>query len=339
MLDRFRCQEEAEMQGRNFRRLVTLAAMAAGAACGGSSGGSSSGPVIAISPTAGGGQTGTVGEDLGQMLKATVTEDGAPKASATVDWSSTATGAAFVPTSSITDANGVAQTLWTLGTVAGTQTATAKVSGTNKAVTFSATATADAPVAFTKVAGDNQGQEANQAFSTVLSAKVADQYGNGVGSITVNWAVTSGTATVSNPTSQTNAQGVASMGVTAGATLGAVTVEATTAAVAATTLTYHLSVVPPPIQISVGNPAYYRSDVNASQNPANDNIVVGQSVIWHWVDVGFHGVRSTHSPTFPSEVGTQSSGTYRVTFTAPGIYQYDCSVHGLQMTGNITVTP
>jgi plastocyanin len=31
------------------------------------------------------------------------------------------------------------------------------------------------------------------------------------------------------------------------------------------------------------------------------------------------------------------SGTYAVTFTAPGTYQYDCAVHGKLMTGTIVV--
>jgi plastocyanin len=29
--------------------------------------------------------------------------------------------------------------------------------------------------------------------------------------------------------------------------------------------------------------------------------------------------------------------TYSVTFTTPGTYQYDCAVHGEQMTGTIVV--
>jgi len=42
------------------------------------------------------------------------------------------------------------------------------------------------------------------------------------------------------------------------------------------------------------------------------------------------------SQSFASSA-VQSSGTYSLTFTSPGTYQYDCAVHGSAMTGTVVV--
>lgn len=91
--------------------------------------------------------------------------------------------------------------------------------------------------------------------------------------------------------------------------------------------------------ITVGN-IFYASAHNGSQNPAVDTITRGVTVTWSWNESGTpHGVVSTGSPTFTSEVGTQSTSgaTYRVTFNTAGTYTYNCVVHGGLMTGRIVV--
>jgi plastocyanin len=91
--------------------------------------------------------------------------------------------------------------------------------------------------------------------------------------------------------------------------------------------------------VTVGD-IFYKSVLNGTSNTAIDTVAVGGTVTWTWAanETLPHGVQSTGSPSFAS--GTIQSGggsTYQVTFAAPGVYQYDCAVHGQLMTGTIVV--
>jgi len=69
-------------------------------------------------------------------------------------------------------------------------------------------------------------------------------------------------------------------------------------------------------------------------------VAVGATVTWTWTNnLGVsHSVQSQGSTAFASSPIMGGSGqTYAVTFPAPGIYQYDCAVHGTAMTGTIVV--
>ena len=68
---------------------------------------------------------------------------------------------------------------------------------------------------------------ARNATSTPLTVTVKDQNGDPITGRTVNWAVATGGGTLASSTSVTNAQGVATMTYTAGATAGTATVTAT----------------------------------------------------------------------------------------------------------------
>jgi plastocyanin len=49
-------------------------------------------------------------------------------------------------------------------------------------------------------------------------------------------------------------------------------------------------------------------------------------------------VQSTGSPSFASgPIQSGGGSTFQVTFAAPGVYAYDCAVHGQSMTGRIVV--
>ncbi len=92
--------------------------------------------------------------------------------------------------------------------------------------------------------------------------------------------------------------------------------------------------------VTVGAGIQFASGHNGSRNPAVDTIAVGGTVTWTWgansAVYGGHSVQSAGSLGFASST-VQSSGTYSVTFTTPGAYQYDCAVHGTAMTGTIVV--
>jgi len=93
------------------------------------------------------------------------------------------------------------------------------------------------------------------------------------------------------------------------------------------------------VTVTLGN-NFFRSDRNASANPAVDTVLAGGKVIWTWVNTGTvpHNVASVGAPSFttgPLETGNGSR--YVVAFTTPGSYQYNCDIHGNMMTGVIVV--
>jgi plastocyanin len=90
--------------------------------------------------------------------------------------------------------------------------------------------------------------------------------------------------------------------------------------------------------VAVGKGIQFVSRHNGSMNPAVDTIAVGGTVTWAWSGSLPHSIRSVGSPSFASSDTRTGSGTYAVTFTAPGTYRYDCVVHGQAMTGAVVVT-
>jgi plastocyanin len=316
--------------------------------CGGDGGDSNGGtppPTTAIAKTStnsGDAQSGTVGQPLANALRVVVTEDGAPLSGATVAWATTAAGGSVDPASAATGADGVANTTWTLGTVSGAQTATATLSGASGSpVTFAATATAAAATTIAEAGGNSQTGEIGTQLGTPVQAKVSDQFGNGVEGVVVAWEASGGT--VSAASVPTDAAGISAVNVTLGSTAGPVTITATVDGLGGSPLTFNATAtVPAPIPttaaITVGN-IFFRSNRNNTE-PAVDTVAVGGSVTWTWVNTGAepHSVRSTGSPSFPSSgILTGNGESYNHTFSIAGTYNYDCSVHGSQMTGRIVV--
>lgn len=62
-----------------------------------------------------------------------------------------------------------------------------------------------------------------------------------------------------------------------------------------------------------------------------DTVAVDDSVTWTWTG------SSTHSVTFAvgASSATQSTGTFKRTFSPAGTYAYHCMVHGVAMSGVI----
>ncbi len=89
--------------------------------------------------------------------------------------------------------------------------------------------------------------------------------------------------------------------------------------------------------VTAGPGIQFVSGHNGSTNAAVDTIAVGATVTWSWTGSLPHSVQSVGSTSFASSGTMTGSGTYAVTFTAPGTYQYDCAVHGQLMTGTIVV--
>lgn len=322
-----------------LQRVASVFLSVAVVSCGGGDGGGGGGgnnpvKVLAKAASSGDNQAGIVGAALVNAFCVIATEDGAAKAGVTVSWS-TPSGGQLSAAQTSTAADGTACSTLTLGHTSGAQTAVATSSGsTGSPLTFHATANPDAPVDLQKNGGDLQTDPINTVVSTPVSVKASDQFGNGVSNVTVNWAVTSGTATMVPTLGTTNGSGISSSTVTLGGTAGPITITATSAGLNGSPLTFNLTASPPPLPVSVANFAF-TSGHNGSSNPAVDTVAAGGAVQWTWVS-GSHGIESLGPQHFTnSSIGTGL--TYTVVFTQPGTYNYQCLVHLSLMTGTIVV--
>lgn len=131
------------VSGHRFS-LIALVAMA-GAGCNGDDGPSQAQLKIEKSPVKSGDeQSGLVGTKLGNDLRVFVTRDDQPANGISVAWF-TSEGS-INPTTSISDADGIASTSWTLGPTTGTKAATATIlTAQGSPLAFTAEATTSGP--------------------------------------------------------------------------------------------------------------------------------------------------------------------------------------------------
>lgn len=165
---------------------------------GGGGGGSDGGDTtddFTVAAAGGDAQTGTVGEPLDNALRVQVTgADGSGVSGETVTWSVASGGGSLSASSTTTDGSGYAQVNWTLGTTAGTQAASATVSGAGS-VGFSATAE---PGSVSNVEVSPASLSLEIGTVAQLEATATDQHGNTVTDASAQWASSDTTiATVS----------------------------------------------------------------------------------------------------------------------------------------------
>jgi hypothetical protein len=296
--------------------------------------GSGSLTIEMASPTSGDGQTGTVTLPLPDVLSVLVTKGGAPKSGVSVTWSSSGTGGSITnPT--VTDDNGIARSTWRLAQQSGQQTATAVLDGADGSpITFTAIANASTPVSFTMGTGDGQSEPAGTPFPEVLSVIIRDRFGNGAPGINVNWTVTSGSVVLETASSSTGPGGLASVDATAGPIAGPAVVTGTSLYGSAT---FNLTVTGGVFPVEIGDD-FFRSTVNATQDPAIDTVAVGTTVQWTKSGVDQHHIVSTSGPVaFDSGLLKGGTGTgYSLTFNTAGDYTYHCTVF-TTMTGELVV--
>ncbi|HET7189569.1 MAG TPA: Ig-like domain-containing protein [Gemmatimonadaceae bacterium] len=178
----------------------------------------------ALAIASGGGQTGLPGTTLPAPLVAVVSDAlGHRLAGVSVQWQSSVAGVAtFASPTAVTDANGEARTVVTLGTTAGTTTVTASVGALSASTTLGVSVGPAATLV--AVAGSGAGIVGGTAL---LRARVTDATGNPVAGHAVSWAVTAGGGTLPVTSSMTNALGDAEVTWTLGFVVGAQTVTAT----------------------------------------------------------------------------------------------------------------
>ena len=153
----------------------------------------------------------------------------------------TAGSATVSPASVITAPSGDASTTVTLGQTAGAVVVTATLTSTGATAKFSLTSVAVA-TSFVLASGGGQQATVGQPFASPLLFRMTDKSGNPVPGATVNFTVSSGSATVSPTSAMTNSAGQVQTTVTAGSTAGPITI---TAAGAGLTASASLTSVPP----------------------------------------------------------------------------------------------
>jgi plastocyanin len=310
-------------------------------ACGGDGGGTQPPPggALAVSKTAtasGDAQSGTVGQPLANPIRVQVTENGSAASGVQVNWSTVPTGAGtMTPPSGATDADGVASSMWTLGTVSGAHSARAAVTGASGSpVTFSATAAPDAATSLSRGDGDAQSGVINTQLAAPVQAKVADQFGNGVPGVAVGWAATG--ATVSAATVATNATGISAVNVTLGGTAGQITITATSGTLTGSPLAFTATATAAPTTADI-------SVVNNGFNPPAITVNAGTTVVWKWAaGATGHNVAPAAPATMPARSGgfVNAPASYSFKFDIPGTYEYYCENHGAPgfgMHGSVTV--
>ncbi|RYD89794.1 MAG: hypothetical protein EOP50_16980, partial [Sphingobacteriales bacterium] len=185
----------------------------------------SAGAAATISVVSGNTQSGTAGSAVASPLVVLVQDsEGNPIPNATVTFAATGGGGSVSPTSTTTNASGQAQTTFTLGNTAGSNTAQATSGG--QSVSFSATGVAGVATQFLINSGNNQTGTVNSALSSSLEVIALDTNNNPVSGVTVNWSVLTGGGSLVASGATTNSSGIASAVLTLGNSAGSNTARA-----------------------------------------------------------------------------------------------------------------
>jgi plastocyanin len=328
------------MRGLMQRAGLIVAVAAVIGACGGGGGTNNNGTITIAKNPAGSGdaQVALVATVLPQDLSVLVTEDGNPKQGQTISF--TPTGGGVNPPSSVSDANGIAKTTWTLGTVSGAQTVTASLrAATGSPLTFTGTASPGPVKHITRGSGDGQIAAINTNFPLTVTVALTDTFGNAEAGINVTWVALSGSATFSEPGAVTDVNGISAQTVSAGATPGPVVIRATTSGLPAAVADFNLAIASTikVVSASTTGGVSFTSASNSTSNPAVDTIPAGGAMHWA-LSNGTHSVLSTGAGVS----GFTSSGTltqvgYTLIFNTAGTFPYECGFHGPSMTGTVVV--
>lgn len=188
-----------------------------------------------VQPVSGNLQSAVVGTALPEPLVVQVSDPGGnPVPGIEVSFTVVSGGGSLTVDSAITDANGRASTVLTLGNRTEAINRVAVLAGGVGSTEFTATGLADVPQEAQVLTGDGQMQPVGTTLPIDLSVLVRDQFGNGVPGQDVNYAVLTGGGSITPATVQTDANGVAQAQWTLGATLGTQTAEADVPVLSAT---------------------------------------------------------------------------------------------------------
>lgn len=211
------------MRWNRLASLMTIAAATVGGwSCSNdltAPGGGTAPAATTLALVSGDAQIGAVGVRLAEPITVRVTDEhGAPVRGVSVTFQVTGGGGQVGTPAVPTNSEGLASTIWILGSGPTANTATARVSRlTGSPVTFTAAAVA----LLEKVNGDAQTAEVEVRAGEDPSVVVRDISGAPVPGVTVRWQVLAGGGRVDPTASVTNASGLASTAWTLGAVVGA----------------------------------------------------------------------------------------------------------------------
>ena len=308
---------------RLFRQTIACGLVFAWLACGEDGGGPGTPTVSELEITGGNTQVGVAGQALATQLSVFAHDiDDEAVAGVTVTWSAASGGGSVNPTSSVTNASGIATTTRTLGPNAGAQTTTATVTGLTPA-TFTAVAQIQGATQIALSAGSNQTDTVLATVAVPLAVLVQDQTSAPVQGVVVNWAAQGG-GSVSAPTSTTNASGVATVTRTFGIDAGPQGAQATVTGLAGSPVTFALTATPGnPVSLAIVNgngvtvPAGTMVNLSVVVRDSHLNPVSGVPIDW------FANGGGTVSP---DESNTNANGTavaVRTVGSAHGAYFTD----------------
>jgi subtilisin family serine protease len=126
----------------------------------------------------------------------------------------------------LSDSLGIVRAVWKTGTLSGSQSARASITGTNVGTGFTARIRPGPATGIAIYSGDQQTWAPASRLIEPLAAKAVDPYGNGVPGSPVHWTVLGGGGQLSAAISSSDSLGIARTYLTLGSGLGAQTVSA-----------------------------------------------------------------------------------------------------------------
>ena len=264
----------------------------------------------------GGGQAVVAGGTLLEPVVVQVRDQlGAPVVGLAVSFTPAAGSGSVSPVSAFTDAEGKAQTTWTLGASAGAKSL-AVAAGT--ASTLSVPATALGADQVVLVSGGAQAGRANAVLGAPIVVRVQDATGRVVPGAVVTFTPDAGNGEVAAATAVTNAQGIAQTTWTLGSSVGAMRLVARASAAASVAVSATVT----QDQLSV---------VSGGDQVARPGTALAQPVVVRIVDLQgalVTGALVTFAPSagsvLPATVVTDAQGQARTAWTlgaTPGVQQ------------------
>lgn len=274
----------------------------------------------------------------------------APVSGVVVTWS--ATDGSLSSVTSVTDANGIAEAIYTLGSTATSDLhVNAAVSGLiGSPVRFQATSTPGNPTSIVAIAGDGQFGVVQQATIAPYTAGVTDAYGNLVEGVGIDWRVTTGAGSVDPPssvtiTSEDGSGPVATAFHTLGPDEGVESVSATATDIPGSPqVTFSATAVTTSVSLIVRDfwdyDCWYYGICAPFFDPDKVEVPVGRTVIWAWQG-GECDLVFEDDPTQPASSALRRSGVHARTFLQPGTYRFRCTRYSVSFTegmvGQVTV--
>lgn len=77
--------------------------------------------------------------------------------------------------------------------------------------------------------------------------------------------------------------------------------------------------------------------VDNSYTPTGLQVPVGTNVTWTWEGSFPHSVSGTFDGETVESGVLEAGGEFEFTFESAGVFEYECSVHGAEMSGTVTV--